>query len=301
MMSPLTIAIPALMGHLRDSAQYARACERLRAMGHTLIEDPHVYKKHGFVCAPAAERLRVFHDMLRQRPDVVMPVRGGYGITHLLPDIDWALVRASGAKCVGFSDFTGFSMAALTHGIVTYAGPMAASDFGNERVDEFADAHCWNTLASGACEISVENAFFVPTPQMRTPIEGMLWGTNLSLLAHLVGTPYLPHIEGGILLVEDIGEEPYACDRALMQLDHAGILRKQRAVIIGAVNGYDLEGASAKSYPFEVWVDDLRRRYEMPVLTDFPFGHVARKATLPIGGHACVTISEQGYTLGVTT
>ncbi len=297
----MKIALPSLMGHLRDRAQYVRACERLRARGHTLLEDPHVYEKHGFVCASVEQRLDVFHEMLRQRPDVVMPVRGGYGITHLLPHFDWALVRSCGAKCVGFSDFTGFSLAALTHAIVTYAGPMAASDFGNEDVNAFADAQCWATLASGNCEISVENASDVPSAQIVQPVEGTLWGTNLSLIAHLVGTPYFPPIEGGILLIEDIGEEPYACDRALMQLDHAGILRRQKALVIGAINGYDLEGASAKSYPFEDWISDLRRRYEMPVFTGFPFGHVARKATLPIGARARITSHATGYQLRVTT
>jgi muramoyltetrapeptide carboxypeptidase len=296
----MKIAIPALMGHLRDHAQYERACERLRERGHALIEDPHVFEKHGFVSAPVEKRLAVFHDMLLQKPDVVMPVRGGYGITHLLPHIDWALVKACGAKFVGFSDFTGFSLAALTHGIVTYAGPMAASDFGNETVDEFADTQCWSTLSTDACEIVVENDQTVPTAQTHTTVEGVLWGTNLSLIAHLVGTPYMPRVEGGILLIEDIGEEPYACDRALMQLDHAGILRKQNALIIGAINGYDKDGASATSYPYEMWISDLRRRYEMPVLTDFPFGHIARKATLPLGGRASLTIKEQRYTVRVT-
>jgi len=297
----MKIAIPALMGHLRDHAQYMRACKRLRERGHTLIEDPHVFEKHGFVSAPAEKRLAVFHDMLRQSPDVVMPVRGGYGITHLLPHIDWALVRACGAKFVGFSDFTGFSLAALTHGIITYAGPMAASDFGNDEVNEFADEQCWATLRSGQCEVSVENGLNEPTAQLFPTIDGVLWGTNLSLIAHLVGTPYFPRIEGGILLIEDIGEEPYACDRALMQLDHAGVLSTQRALLIGAINGYDHEGASAKSYPFDTWVADLRRRYEMPVLTDFPFGHVARKATLPIGGRAQLRAQPSGYSLTVAT
>jgi muramoyltetrapeptide carboxypeptidase len=178
---------------------------------------------------------------------------------------------------------------------------MAASDFGNDEVNEFADEQCWATLVSGQCEVSVENGLKVPTAQYLPTIDGVLWGTNLSLIAHLVGTPYFPRIERGILLIEDIGEEPYACDRALMQLDHAGVLSTQRALLIGAINGYDHEGASAKSYPFDSWVADLRRRYAMPVLTDFPFGHVARKATLPMGGRAHLMIHPSGYSMTVAT
>jgi muramoyltetrapeptide carboxypeptidase len=295
----LTIAIPSLMGHLRDHAQYTRATARLRAMGHTLIEDPHVFDKHGFYSAPASARLAVFHDMLSQKPNVVMPVRGGYGITHLLPHIDWTLVKASGAQFVGFSDFTGFSMAALAHGIVTFAGPMAASDFGNDSVNDFANAHCWSTLATGSCEIAVESEGGPQAPQ--NVIEGTLWGTNLSLLAHLVGTRFMPRVNNGILLIEDIGEEPYACDRALMQLDHAGLLQDQHALILGAINGFDEDNASAKSYPLADWIADLRQRYPFPVFTRFPFGHVAQKATLPIGGRATLRFEADRYVLRATT
>lgn len=294
-----TIALPSVMGHVRDPAQYARATERLRSLGHTLIEDPYVLNKHGFHSAPVQARLAAFQDMLAQGPDVVMPVRGGYGMTQLLPYLDWNAIRRSGAKFIGFSDFTAFSLAALVNGMVTYAGPMAAPDFGNEQLDEFTNRECWNTLREGRCTIEVASDHDLPAQRM--PIEGTLWGTNLSLLAHLVGTPYMPRIEEGILLIEDVGEEPYACDRALMQLDHAGHLSTQRAVILGAFNGYDQMSVSAQSYPFADWVADLRRRYNMPILTDFPFGHVARKATLPIGGRALLTIRRDGYSLSVST
>jgi hypothetical protein len=63
------------------------------------------------------------------------------------------------------------------------------------------------------------------------PISGPLWGSNLSLLTHLVGTPYMPDIEGGILYLEEIGEAPYAVERMLLQLFHAGILQRQKALI----------------------------------------------------------------------
>jgi muramoyltetrapeptide carboxypeptidase len=300
---PLTIALPALMGHVRDPLAYQRALDYFAARADRVLLDPNALGKHHYFSAPDKVRLDTFHAMLRERPDVVMPLRAGYGITRLLPNIDWALVKSCGAKFVGFSDFTGFNLAALNHGIVTYSGPLSVVEFGSKEIDTFMERECWATLASKSCEIFVqntaENAPFAPQVQNQE-INGMLWGTNLSMISHLVGTPYFPNVSDGILLVEDIGEEPYAIERALMQLWHAGILQQQKAIIFGVINGYDLDDPAAKAYPMEAVIADLRARVQCPVLTDFPFGHVAKKATLPIGGRAQLTIREKSYTLAVS-
>ena len=297
---PLTIALPALMGHLRDPQAYARALDYFAARGDRVLLDPNALNKHGYFSAPDAVRLDTFHAMLRERPDVVMPLRAGYGITRLLPDFDWALVKSCGAKFVGFSDFTGFNLAALCHGIVTYSGPLSVVEFGSKEIDPFMEHECWNTLASGRCEIRVQNQSETP-PMKAQEQTGMLWGTNLSMIAHLVGTPYFPNVSNGILLVEDIGEEPYAIERALMQLWHAGILQQQQAIIFGVVNGYELDEPAVKAYSIDDVIADLRRRVQCPVVTNFPFGHVSQKATLPIGGQARLAIDESGYSLSVST
>jgi muramoyltetrapeptide carboxypeptidase len=300
---PLKIALPALMGHVRDPQAYQRTLDYFAARGDHVLPDPNALNKHGYFSAPDRVRLETFHTMLRERPDVVMPLRAGYGITRLLPDIDWALVKSCGAKFVGFSDFTGFNLAALNHGIVTYSGPLAVVEFGSKEIDAFMERECWTTLASGSCEISVQNVEENPqfAPQVSPmDIDGMLWGTNLSMITHLVGTPYFPDVRDGILVLEDIGEEPYAIERALMQLWHAGILQQQKAIIFGMINGYELDDPAAKAYPMAEVIADLRLRVNCPVLTDFPFGHVAKKATLPIGGRAQLSIRENGYTLAVS-
>jgi muramoyltetrapeptide carboxypeptidase len=304
---PLTIALPALMGHVRDPLAYQRALDYFAARGNRVLLDPNALAKHHYFSAPDKVRLDTFHAMLRERPDVLMPLRAGYGITRLLPDIDWTLVKVCGAKFCGFSDFTGFNLAALREGIVTYSGPLSAVEFGAKEIDPFTEMQCWSTLATGTCEVSV--SFSSETAQTAPQVSqvserfaaqtltGLLWGTNLSMIAHLVGTPYLPNVRDGILLVEDVGEEPYAIERALMQLWHAGILQQQKAIIFGVINGYAPDDAAAKAYPIEAVIADLRTRVQCPVLTDFPFGHVATKATLPIGGAASLQIAQAGYTL----
>ena len=162
-----------------------------------------------------------------------MAARGGYGITRLLPRIDWNRVAASGKVFVGFSDFTAFNMAAYAcANLATFHGPMLAVDFGNGAARR---ASCAAAFLDGALAATPPHRRHRLRARLRraAAIDGTLWGGNLSLLAHLAGTPYFPAVDEGILYVEEIAEEPYAVERLFLQLHHAGILGRQRALLLG--------------------------------------------------------------------
>ena len=106
---------------------------------------------------------------------------------------------------------------------------MAASDFGAATPSAFTLDHCWGLLGSDRYEIECA----LDGPDFEG--EGTLWGGNLAMVAHLVGTPHLPRVEHGILFLEDIAEHPYRVERMLYQLHFAGILARQRAVLLGNV------------------------------------------------------------------
>jgi muramoyltetrapeptide carboxypeptidase len=182
---------------------------------------------------------------------------------------------------MGHSDFTVFQLAALARaGLVTYAGPMVAYDFGAEAPSEFTLSHCFAMLESRehAADIDLDGP-------SSAPLEGMLWGGNLAMLAHLVGTPYLPAVDGGLLFLEDIAEHPYRVERMLHQLEYAGILGRQRAILLGAFTEYTLYPHDA-GYDLPGVVAYFRARLSVPVYTGLPFGHVRDKLTLPVGGRA---------------
>src|SRR4029077_12256147 len=113
---------------------------------------------------------------------------------------------------------------------------------------------------------------------------GTLWGGNLAMVAHLVGTPYFPHVDGGILFLEDVCEHPYRIERMLYQLHHAGVLARQRAILLGRFTEFELNGNDG-GYDLEGAVAQLRSLVNVPVFTGLPFGHVADKLTLPVGGN----------------
>jgi muramoyltetrapeptide carboxypeptidase len=219
-------------------------------------------------------------------PDVelAIAVRGGYGWSRLLDRLDFAAIARSGTRWMGHSDFTAFQLAALAHaGLVTYAGPMAAYDFGAATPSAFTLEHCWRMQDSGRD---------VVTCAMEGPdlaCEGTLWGGNLALVAHLAGTPHLPRVDDGILFLEDIGEHPYRIERMLQQLRFAGILERQRAIVLGTFNGFE-PTPNDNGYDFTAMLDHMRAHCAVPIVTGLPFGHCPDKLTLPVGGYCALTV-----------
>src|SRR5207245_1198963 len=108
---------------------------------------------------------------------------------------------------------------------------------------------------------------------------------NLAILNHLIGTPYLPQPKDGILFIEDINEHPYQVERMLLQLLHAGVLAKQKTILLGDFSGYRLNEYD-KGYDFEEMLAYIRSQLSVPVLTGLPFGHICDKVTLAVGCQA---------------
>ncbi|HEU4622719.1 MAG TPA: LD-carboxypeptidase, partial [Burkholderiaceae bacterium] len=236
------------------------------------------------------------HAALESPARLVLAVRGGYGLTRLLDAIDWqALGRAarSGRKLfIGHSDFTVFHLALLAKGkAVSFAGPMAAYDFGGKTVSAFTERHFWGLLGAHEYGVTVRAA-----RQPRVAVEGTLWGGNLAMVASLVGTPWWPKVRDGVLFLEDVNEHPYRVERMLYQLHHAGILAQQRAVLLGDFSGYQL-AANDNGYDFDRMVAHARGRFGVPILTGLPFGHCPDKLTLPVGGHVVLESMRGGYRL----
>jgi len=102
-------------------------------------------------------------------------------------------------------------------------------------------------------------------------------------LCSLVGTPYLPRVKGGILFLEDVAEHPYRVERMLTQLLYAGILARQKAVVLGSFTGYKLVPGYDRGFDMPAVVGWLRSQLKVPVLTGLPFGHVPTKVLLPVG------------------
>jgi len=263
-----------------------RAITRLEAAGHRVVIDATVTGRWQRFAAPDDERLAAVMRMADDpRIELAIAVRGGYGWTRLLDRLDFARIAAARKRWLGHSDFTAFQLAALAAaGIVSFAGPLAAYDFGAQSPSQFTLRHCWELLSSQDYV-----ADFPVAGPSSFAAEGMLWGGNLSLVAHLVGTPFLPRSDDGILFLEDVGEHPYRIERMLYQLQHAGILDRQRALLLGEFNGFEL-GANDNGYGLDTMIDHCRSAFRVPIFSGLPFGHCRDKLTLPVGARCALSV-----------
>lgn len=287
------VAIVSPGGYAPDEAALARAIARLEAHGchvHNYYDSALKHQRFG---ATDDARVAQLH-AAAQDPDVqiVLALRGGYGLTRLLPALDLALLASSGKLFVGHSDVTALHMALLAQaGAISFAGPMICDDFTREDISEFTMQHFWQCLSGPAHEITVQTQ---GNPAMQA--SGTLWGGNLTMLTHLVGTPYLPQIDGGILFVEDVNEHPYRVERMLLQLLHAGVLARQTALLLGDFSSYRLSDYD-NGYDFNAMLAYLRARLPIPVLTGLPFGHLRDKVTLAVGCHAELVSNAHAFAL----
>lgn len=188
-----------------------RGIQRLTDAGHQVNNVEVIARRCERFAGTETERLEDINALARlTSPNtIVLAVRGGYGASRLLADIDWqALVtrqQHDPLLICGHSDFTAIQCALLAQGnVITFSGPMLVANFGADELNAFTEHHFW---------LALRNETFAIEWQGEGPAcqsEGTLWGGNLAMLISLIGTPWMPQIENGILVLEDINEHPSA-------------------------------------------------------------------------------------------
>jgi muramoyltetrapeptide carboxypeptidase len=293
MTKKIGIAIFAPGGRAPDDAALARGVERLERRGcivHNYYDPEQSFQRFGGTDAGRLAQL----DAAVADPEVqiVMALRGQYGLTRLLPQIDFEALAASGKIFVGFSDMTALHMGLMAKtGAISYAGPMFAGDFAADKPVDFTLDNFWQCLA-GPTHVITELAAGNPSVN----VAGKVWGGNLAMLVSLLGTEYFPAIDGGILYVEDVNEHPYRVERMLLQLMQAGVLAKQQALVLGDFSAYRLSPAD-HGYDYDVMLSYLRSTLPLPVLTGLQFGHIPKRVTIPFGAQASLVSDSARFQL----
>ncbi|MDR1529705.1 MAG: LD-carboxypeptidase [Burkholderiales bacterium] len=286
------IGIYAPAGNVRDESALIRAQGYLRQLGHHVTLDHGVLRHEQRFAGNDEERLAALYRMLRDDTvELAIPARGGYGWTRLLDKIDYSAFIHDTTLWLGHSDFTAFQLALLACAQrISFAGPMACYDFGDETPSDFTAQHCFDLLNANQYEIEC----MLDNPLGKDfSAQGTLWGGNLTMIAHLIGTSYMPDIENGILFLEDVGEAPYRIERMLYQLLYSGILPRQKAVLLGNFSEMPT-CAHDYGYDFSSVITHIQKIGDIPFFGKLPFGHARDKLTLPIGASCTLHIAKQG-------
>ncbi|MBN2000861.1 LD-carboxypeptidase [candidate division KSB1 bacterium] len=265
---------------------YQAGLAYLKGRNFNVIEGVSVFEQHGYLAGSDEQRTADINRMIRD-PEIraIFCTRGGFGASRILKSLDFQSLRENPKIVVGYSDVTILQLAFLSQiGLVTFSGPMVAVEMG-QGIDRYTEDCFWRIVQNGeALELSPEKLGFTPVVYREGIAEGRLVGGCLSAMMSLAGTRFLPDFNDAILIVEDVGEHVYRLDRYFAQLSICGILDQVKGIIFGRfedcppdrkTNGPVLE--------LEQVIQEYVKDLYIPVLGNFPYGHLARKFTLPIG------------------
>jgi muramoyltetrapeptide carboxypeptidase len=240
--------------------------------------DEALFSRDGFLAGTDERRLGELRAALAD-PDArgVVLARGGYGVLRILPLLDPAALRARPLPIVGFSDGTALLAHAARAGVASVHGPVVTQLANLPASDHEALFRLLEEPAPGGLLAELDE--IVPGRA-----RGPLLGGNLEVFSRLVGTSYLPPLEGAILFIEDLGERPYRVDRLVTHLDLAGVFDAVAGVVVGDFSScLEPEPTRASSPTAAEVLAERLGRLAIPVVAGGLFGHGTRNLALPYG------------------
>lgn len=262
--------------------------ESMEALGLRVKLPREPLRRYGYLAGSDEERAAEFNEQFADSSvKAVLAVRGGWGCARILPLIDFDLVRRNPKILVGYSDVTALLLAVHARtGLVTFHGPVGLGPWNSFTVDYFrrvlfaGEAVLYqNPQEKGDYLTQVHDRVQTIRPGKAT---GRLLGGNLTVLAALMGTPYLPDWDKAILFLEDVNENIYRIDRCLTQLRLAGVLEQISGFIFGQCTECG-PGEGYGSLTLEQVFDDHLLPLGIPAWSGAMIGHIANKFTLPEG------------------
>lgn len=239
------------------------------------------------------ERLDDLQDMLDDRNiKAILCGRGGYGVGRIIHLIDFKQFRKYPKWIIGFSDIT------VLHAhinrqlkIASLHAPMAAAFNDGGYENEFVQS------LRNAIEGKKAN-YSAPAHHLNNPgkAAGRLIGGNLSLVAHLIGTPSAYKTKGKILFLEDVGEQLYNIDRMMYQLKRGGVLDELAGLILGGfTDNKDTDRPFGQSV--EEILHNIVYGYQYPICFNFPVSHDKENFALKVGAEYRLEVKNHLVTL----
>ncbi len=282
-----TVGIIAPSSGVSDE-ELAKAVQNMTDLGLQTKLGKSVGKVNGFLAGNDKERLDDLHRAFADKTiDAIWCVRGGYGATRFLPEIDFKIIKNNPKIFIGYSDITALHTAIYQNcNLVTFHGPVAASTY-----SDYAKKHVVNALMNPSTPYKIElspdnvvkeSSLFKTAVITKGKAKGKLIGGNLSLLTALAGTAFgLRNTKGKLLFIEDVGEKPYRLDRMFVQLKQSVNLRELAGIALGVFA--ECEAPDDKSQTVIDVVKDQLGSLGIPVIYGLSFGHIRDQFTLPVG------------------
>ncbi|UYX53823.1 LD-carboxypeptidase [Bacillus thuringiensis] len=265
----------------------------LQEMGLSVTIGKSVYEKYGYLAGSDQVRLDDIHEAFTNTEvKAVFCVRGGYGSARLLPYIQYEIIQRNPKIFWGYSDITALHTAFSRYAeLVTFHGPMI-EELG-KGIDSLS-LSSFNQLFHPYSSILYASECIVPSSACTAT--GTLVGGNLAVLTSVIGSHYEISTANTLLLLEDIGEEPYRIDRMLNQLLLSGKFNECNGVIFSSCHDCN---PSKPSQSLQTILYEYFMPYDIPVLFGLPIGHISPNIGIPLG--ATATINTNNKTLSISS
>jgi muramoyltetrapeptide carboxypeptidase len=265
-----------------------RAISNATALGLKVKMGKHLAAERGYIAGTDEQRLEDIHTMFAD-PTIkgIWCVRGGYGCTRLLPQLDYALIRQNPKVFIGYSDITALHQAIFREtGLICFHGPVASSTLSAYTkaqlmavLMEGKSAHTINIAAEQRMQSdSAYQPFVIKAGVVKAPLSG----GNLSLLAAMAGTQHGFDFSGKLVFIEEVGERPYRVDRMLTTLLQSSNLEKAAGIALGLFTDCHPK-KDERSLSLQETLLDRLSHLKMPMAYGLSFGHVNDNCTLPVG------------------
>lgn len=279
-----------------NKADLERSLAFLEQLGLKWKLGQHVYNVNGYLAGTDDERLQDLEDMFAD-PSIngIICARGGYGSARYTDRLDLQLIRENPKVFWGYSDITFLHTAiGLYSNLVTFHGPMLESCVAKDTFDDLS-AKLFQQLFE-PMELHYTEEISPLTALAGGRAQGELVGGNLSLLANTIGTKFEIDTKDKLLLIEDIGEEPYRVDGMLNQLRMAGKFADAAGVVIG-----DFSNTEPKKEKKTLSLDEVFHHYlgglGKPVVEGFKIGHCEPHFAIPLGVEAKLDADRKTLTM----
>jgi len=265
-----------------------KSIKKLVELGFKVREGKSLYKRHGFLAGDDQTRAQDINEMFADpEVDGIICIRGGTGAPRILELLDYDVIKKNPKVFIGYSDITVLHIAFnQICNLVTFHGPMVSSNMIDD-FDDYSKEGLFRLIMDPDAYGKLEN----PEGEEIVTINGgigigQLAGGCLALVCSTLGTPYEIDTKGKILVLEDLGEEPYKVDRMLNQLRLAGKLQEANGIILGTFEDSAPKGGYQDSQPMEEVFDDHLKRLGVPAIYNLRIGHCKPVMTIPLGVYA---------------
>ncbi len=266
-----------------------RGIAYLKDRGYHVKEGSNLWGKHKYLSGHGPEQLADLHSAFADdEVDMIICSRGGYGTPRYLDDIDYELIAQNPKFFVGYSDITALQCAlGVETGLVTVSGAMVAVEMAAEEgMDPYTEAGFWELVTQPFAGQVLKNPEDIPFKTVFPGTgTGPLVGGCLSLFNNLMGTPYFPDVAGGIMVLEDIGENVQHLDRMLSQFKMAGYFHGEER-INGLMLGQFIdtwENSDEDDFNLAELISEIIGTVDFPIVSNVAYGHNMRKMSLPLG------------------